>query len=71
VRSEALLNPQAESAVCRRMISLAEDQVKKLDLALTTSVLEREHYLQKIGAAAELRRLIDNMKVEYAREFNV
>ena len=68
---EALLNPQVEAAACKRMIAVVEERKQQVDLALTTSVLDRETYLLKIGASKELFQVLTIMKREYEREFNI
>ena len=67
----ALLNPQVESEICKRMIDAAMVRQQKIHQALTTSVLDRETYLLKIGAASELDRLLQEMQQMYDREFRV
>ncbi len=65
-----LLNPQTELDGARRIIQLASSRLENLDKALTETVLEREAYLQKIGAAQELRNLIEDMNETYRRLVN-
>jgi hypothetical protein len=67
----ALLNPQVEAAAAKAMINVAATRLGNLQQALTASVLDRETYLQKIGAATELDRLLADMQREYARHFEV
>lgn len=67
----ALLNPGSESRVCQEMLAAAMARKTKLDSELTANLLDRETYLLKIGAAMELKRLIDEMQQVYDREFKV
>ena len=67
----ALLNPAVESDVCRRMMEVTQAHLEKLESGLTGSVLERETYLQKIGAVTELRRILERQQELYKREFEV
>ena len=67
----ALLNPAPDADGCQAMLDVARKQLQRRDNELTTAVLDRENYLQKIGAANALRALITEMEREYARRFEV
>ena len=67
--AEALLNPTQEATVCRQMISSVASQLSALDEALTTSVLDREQYLLKMGRAQALREATRELEHIYARNF--
>ena len=67
----ALLNPQKENEVARSFIDLAADRLGKLQVELGSTVMDRERYLLKIGAATEIDRLISDMQQLYDRKFKV
>ena len=63
----ALLNPAKESACVEEMLLYVDVQIEKLETQLATSLMDRETYLQKFGAATELRRVRDDLKEIYKR----
>jgi hypothetical protein len=69
--ADPLLNPQQEAAACRSMIRQVESMISASKSALTTSVLDRETYLVKIGGVMELERALSLMQREYDRNFKV
>lgn len=69
--TDALLNPEVEARAARTMIDVVTTRIGRLHTELTTSVLEREQYLLKIGAARELEQLQSSMQREYDRHFKV
>ena len=64
----ALLNPPDHDALARRLISLATEAREKLDANLVGSVMDRELYLQEIGARKHIDALIRNMQSTYDKE---
>ena len=56
-----MLNPVTELGVARELLTLLEDRIAELDTALTTDLLDRETYLQRIGARTELKRQLDDL----------
>jgi hypothetical protein len=68
---QALLNPPVEAAICRKMIALVSQRANLLERELGTTLLDRETYLQKLGAARELRAMDRTLTLTYNREFNI
>lgn len=67
----ALLNPAQDAEACKAMMSVGRKRREALSAALTSSVLDRETYLQKIGALNELDRFLSDMQREHDRRFAV
>jgi len=65
----SLLNPREDAAACKAMIEAAKTRLKVLETELTHSVLERDNYLQRIGAAIAMRTSVLEMEREYQRRF--
>ena len=64
-----LLNDPREAEVAQRMVHIISHRLDALHQELTSSVLDREQYLLKIGASSELRRVRDELQLEYDRNF--
>lgn len=67
----ALLNPQADGEAAGQMLIVAKGRLERLERELTTTVLDRDKYLLKIGAAQELRLIVNDLQVTYDRHFRV
>lgn len=67
----ALLNPTTDADGCQAMLSVARQLLEQREKELVTAVLDRETYLQKIGAANALRTLIARMEREFSRRFEI
>lgn len=67
----ALLNPAQEAEVCAKMLTSVKGRLEVIDRDLTTTVLDRDQYLMKIGAAKELRVLEMSLQRIYDQNFNV
>lgn len=65
-----LLNPQIEIEVAKAMIASAGRQLRQIEGTLVSKVLDREMYLQNIGAANMLRRLVDELNQIYGAYTN-
>lgn len=64
-----ILNPPEEAAACREMIHATQEQIAITESSLTGSVLDRETYLQKIGALLALRQNLKTLETIYRRRF--
>ena len=67
----ALLNPTVEATACRTMIDAVRSMLDTDKLVLTTSPLDRETYLVKIGGVMQIEKALSVMEREYDRHFNV
>ena len=68
---EGLLNPPVEANVCRQMIKAIEADLALVEKELTTVVMDRERYLQKMGRIDQARKSLGDLKRIYQREFEV
>lgn len=66
----ALLNAESEAKVCREMIGQAEKAVRDREGSLLGRPLERDLYLQTIGAVLALRSLHAELVKTYDMRFN-
>lgn len=66
-----LLNEQDESVVAQNILGVIDDNVERLERELCTSVLDREVYLQKIGALNAMRTVQQRQQKIYDTKFNV
>jgi hypothetical protein len=66
----ALLNPGEEAAACREMIEQVEKAFRDRENVLIGRPLERELYLQTIGAVMALRPLHAELLRTYNTRFN-
>ena len=64
-----LLNAPVEAAVCNQMMEAVASRLLSLEHHLGTYVLDREIYLQKMGAANELRSVHNDLQTVYERNF--
>jgi hypothetical protein len=67
--SVALLNPPVEAAVCQSMMTEVDRQLKLIEKDLAEVLMDRELYLQKLGAAQQLRTLSVTLNTLYERSF--
>lgn len=65
-----LLNPTQESAVCRKMIDKARENLKNVEDGVLRNVLDERTYLQRMGRIAALREIVAELEKIYEREFN-
>jgi signal recognition particle GTPase len=66
----ALLNADVEAAVCREMIDRVSKHVQDREQSLLNRPLERELYLQTIGAVLALRAAQQDLSQIYTTRFN-
>ena len=67
----ALLNTNEDAKASKAMIATVQNRIDRLTGELTTTVLDRENYLLKIGASQHLKGLLKEMQMEYDRNFKV
>lgn len=67
----ALLNPGQDAKASKAMIATVQSRVDRITHELTTTVLDRDNYLLKMGAIGSLRGLLKDMQIEYDRNFEV
>jgi hypothetical protein len=60
-----LLNPQIELEGAQKMVAAVEDQLDRVEVRLTSTVLDREEYLKTIGAALALQQAYETLKSQY------
>ncbi len=68
--SEGILNPPRSSEACLRMMECVEKRIEKDEKTLTTTVVDRELYLQLMGRVAIAREILREQKHIYATEFD-
>ena len=68
--SVPLLNPQHDSELAWKMLTVTEEHMTRLATTLTTAVLDRETYLLTVGAHIELRKLRDQLRHIYRKEIH-
>lgn len=66
-----LLNPPVEAAACRQMLDHVAQRIVQMERELTSVTLDRETYLEKIGAVKEARALMRALDDIYGKEFRV
>lgn len=66
----ALLNPQTDFSVARRVIERTRDMMQEKQEILLSTELTREEYLKAFSAALALRAAVDAMETEYNRAAN-
>lgn len=67
----ALLNPQADAELSRRLLDAVGEAVQSKERVVLTSVLDREAYLQNMGALVALRELHREVETIYRRKLNI
>jgi hypothetical protein len=66
----ALLNPQLEAELAKRLINMAHDALKRCDATLCSTQLTQDLYLKEFGARTALNTIYLKMKTEYERTLN-
>jgi len=69
--SITLINSPDDAAVTKLIISVAERSVKNLEEKASSSILDREVYIQHMGALLEMRRLLMEQQQMYRRYYEV
>jgi len=66
----ALLNPQLELSLGKRMLKSVEEASEHFERRLTDTLLDREEYLRTFGAASAIRQLHEKLFDHYASAVN-
>jgi len=69
--SGGILNPPETSAACLRMIGAVRQEQEAVESVLSTTILDRETYLQRMGEVLILRKLRENLERIYRETFEV
>lgn len=67
----ALLNPQEDAALAKKLVEAVRAQLKEQENVLLNSVLDPDAYHQNMGALIALRDVVREQEQIYRRALNI